>query len=58
MASGTMLYFEALRRITLRNWVGNLSALIYSVSFEGASFTLEDKLFQNTTHPLDLENIG
>lgn len=39
MGSYTMLNFEALQWITLRNRVGNLSALnLYSMSFKGTFF--------------------
>lgn len=52
MVSCTMLNFEALQWITLRNRVCNLSALnLYGMSFKGTLFLLEDMPFQNTTHP-------
>lgn len=39
MVSSTMLNFEALQWITIRNRVGNLSALnLYSMSFKGTFF--------------------
>lgn len=44
MVSCTMLNFEALQWITLRNRVGNLSALnLYGVSFKRTFLLLEDK---------------